>query len=500
MAADKKLLKRWNERKEWILSQDFSFTETQGDQKERISRAQKDYVFFVNTYFPHLASAPTAKFQLDAAKYLIKHKNTRALFEWARGHAKSSHISLFIPLWLKIQPIKQMNVMVLVSKSENAAIRLLGDLQAELEFNELFKKDFGNQVKFGSWADGEFKTADGSLFIALGRGQSPRGIKDRGQRPDYIVVDDIDDDELIRNPKRVGDALEWMLTALIGTMAMGRGRFVMVGNRIGKDSILSRFAERPNIYHTVVNALDKKGLPTWHENYTLDEINELRQLMGERRFQKEYMNNPINEGAVFLRKHITFGKMLPFARYKRLICYTDPSFKNSTTADYKATLLVGITKEGYYHVIKAFVEKTSITEMVEWHYLIHQWINGTAPIYYYMESNFLQDLLLQEFKAEGEKNGLHIPVRGDKRKKPDKFARIEALQPLFERGLVILNEKESQAPGMLQLVEQLMLFEKGSKAHDDAPDALEGAIFILSKRLGQKNATYRVARNVNRKY
>ena len=483
---------RWQRRVEWIMSAEFVLPDTPEVKEGRIARARKDYAYFVETYFPHLASRKCGKFHLDAAKYLKSVDETRALFEWARGHAKSSHLSLLVPLWLKIQHPRLLSVMVLVSKSEEMAIRLLSDLQAELQYNQAYIRDFGEQVKSGSWAEGEFHTADGCLFVALGRGQSPRGLKDRGKRPDYIVIDDIDDDELIRNPKRVSDALEWVLTALAGTMAMGRGRFVMVGNRIGKDSILSRFSQRPGIYHTTVNALDKKGLPTWPENYTPDEIRKMREFIGERRFQKEYMNNPINEGAVFQRKHIRFGPMLDLKQYKTLICYTDPSFKNSVTADYKSTMLVGKTPDGIFHVIKAFADQTSVTQMVAWHYTVMDFIQGKVPVMYYMEANFMQDLLLDEFKAVGNITGNQIPIRGDQRSKPDKFARIEAMSPLFERGLVMLNQKEIDTPGMIILEEQLLMFEKGSRSHDDAPDALEGAIWLLSKRSRSSDAPFRM--------
>ena len=491
---------RWRQRVEWILSTEFLLPDTPEVKDSRVARARRDYAFFVETYFPHLAHKKCGKFHLTAARYLISHNDTRALFEWARGHAKSSHLSLLIPLWLKIQQPRQLSVMVLVSKSEDMAVRLLSDLQAELQYNQAFIRDFGSQVKAGSWSEGEFRTSDGCLFVALGRGQSPRGLKDRGKRPDYIVIDDIDDDELIRNPRRVGDALEWALTALAGTMAMGRGRFVMVGNRIGKDSILSRFAERPGIYHTCVNALDRNGLPSWPENYTPDEIRRMREFIGERRFQKEYMNNPINEGAVFQRKHIQFGKILDLKQYRTLICYTDPSFKNSATADYKATLLVGKTPTGEFHVIKSFVDQTSVTNMVAWHYLIVDYVEGRVPVLYYMEANFMQDLLLDEFKTVGSITGQQIPIRGDARSKPDKFARIEAMSPLFERGLVLLNEREKDSPGMITLIDQLLMFEKGSRSHDDAPDALEGALWLLSKRTRSSDAPFKMGLRESRRF
>jgi len=497
---NKELWNRWVDRVQWINSKDFTFPESEQSKTLRIERAQKDYAFFVETYFPHLATKKCGKFHLDAAQRLIKNNDIRALFEWARGHAKSSHLSLLIPLWLKIQNPRKLSVMVLVSKSEDMAIRLLSDLQAELQYNRAFINDFGVQVKTGSWTEGEFRTSDGCLFVAVGRGQSPRGLKDRGKRPDYIVIDDIDDDELVRNPRRVGDALEWVLTALAGTMAMGRGRFVMVGNRIGKDSILSRFAERPGIQHTVINALNKNGLPSWPENYTSEEIRKIREFIGERRFQKEYMNNPINEGAVFLRKHIRYGKMLDLKHYKTLISYTDPSFKNSSTSDYKATILVGKTNNGEFHILKAFADQTSVTNMVGWHYTIMDFVAGRVPVLYYMEANFMQDLLLDEFKTVGNITGSHIPIRGDHRAKPDKFARIEAMSPLFERGLILLNEKEKDSPGMMVLVDQLLMFEKGSKTNDDAPDALEGAVWILSKRTRTSDAVYKFGKRESRKF
>jgi len=497
---NKELQLRWQNRVQWILSQTFRITDSLEEKQRRIGRARRDYQFFVDTYFPHLATKKCGKFQLDAASYLLKNFDTRALFEWARGHAKSSHLSLMIPLWLKIQDPRQLNVMILVSKSEDMAVRLLADLQAELQYNQAFKEDFGEQVSKGSWADGEFHTTDGCLFVALGRGQSPRGLRDRGKRPDYIVIDDIDDDEMIRNPRRVGESLDWCLTALSGTMAMGRGRFVMVGNRIGKDSVLSRYAERPGVHHVIVNTLDKKGLPSWGENYTLDEIRKMREFVGERRFQKEYMNNPITEGTVFKEKDIRYGAMLDLKAYKTLICYTDPSFKNSATADFKATILLGKTPQGYYHVLKAFADQCTVTTMVSWHYQVMSFVDGRVPVLYYMESNFLQELLLDEFKKVGIIASHQIPIRGDLRKKPDKFARIEALQPLFERGMFIFNEKEKESPGMMVLKDQLLMFERGSRAHDDAPDALEGGTWILSQRTRSSDARYVSGARENRHY
>lgn len=90
--------------------------------------------------------------------------------------------------------------MVLVGKSEDNANTLLADVQAELQYNQRYINDFGEQYNSGSWEEGEFVTKDGTAFFARGRGQSPRGLRYRSHRPDYIVIDDLDDDELCENP------------------------------------------------------------------------------------------------------------------------------------------------------------------------------------------------------------------------------------------------------------------------------------------------------------
>lgn len=479
MKVSKDSLKRWQAHctkvQQLTVLNGFESAEVKA---ERIAKAKSDYQFFVEYYFPHYAKNKCGNFQIEAANEVARNKKMRALFEWARGHAKSTHFDLMIPLWLKIK--NEVNVMILVGKSEDNAKTLLGDLQAELQFNQRYIHDFGEQINLGSWEDGKFITKDNKAFFALGRGQSHRGLRYRQSRPDYIVVDDLDDDELVQNENRVTKMLDWILEALFNTMDMGQGRFVFVGNRISKNSVLANFAKVPGIYHTVINALDERGNPSWHEKYTKEDIQQVVDTIGTRRAQKEFFNNPITDGSVFKLKDIRFKQIEPLASYRYIVCYTDPSFKSGAKSDYKATVLFGKNKTGEFHLLKAFVYQTTVKEMVKWHYEIQAEYGSQAPISYYMESNFLQDILFDEFTKMGDETGLHIPIKGDSRNKPDKFQRIENIQPLFERGLIYFNETEKENQSTKKLIEQLLMFEKGSRFHDDGPDAIEGAVWMLN--------------------
>ena len=117
-------MQRWSKTSEaWI-----PVGETKQEQKKRIAKAIRDYSFFVRTYFPDIARTPCGKFHIEAAKYILNSPHARAVFEWARGHAKSTQLGVFVPMWLMIQPTLQFHTLVYVSKSEDAAKQLLSDL------------------------------------------------------------------------------------------------------------------------------------------------------------------------------------------------------------------------------------------------------------------------------------------------------------------------------------------------------------------------------------
>lgn len=471
--------------------------EEKNTQRLRIQKAKTDYAFFVSYYFPHLAKAPCAQFQISNANQTKSKPRLKRVVQWARGHAKSTHFGVFIPLWLKVQDSKDFNFMVLVGKSQNLACEHLGNLQAELQNNQRYIHDFGEQLQLGTWEDGRFSTKDDCSFVALGRGQSPRGLLYKGNRPDYIVLDDVDDDEIVLNPKRMRKLEDWTLEALYPAMAYGRGRFIAVGNKIHKESLIARIENNPEFETTKVNALDKNGAPSWPENYSLEEINSMIAVMGERRAQKELFNNPsISEGEIFKADHIQHKPMLPLNKYSQLVAYCDPSFKNSATSDFKAVVLVGRTKNEF-HIIDSLIRRCSVSEMANYFFDLQDSMPSSINCEFWIEANFAQDLLLQEFEKIEKSRNTILLLRKDTRKKPDKFGRIENLSPLFERKMVYFNEKNKYKSDFSTLQDQLLSFERGSRTPDDGPDALEGALYILSKGIANNRNTYRIGKIKN---
>jgi len=488
----KKIQQEWQEHCRQIqsITDTKSLVRESSVQKEqRIRRLQKDYAAFCEYYFPHflqlrdkvtgevIRTIHNAPFHNAAANKVKNTPNLKAVFKWPRGHAKSTHMDIFTPLWLMFQPKRLINFMVLVGKSEDSANRLLGDIQAELQYNKRIIADFGKQMSMGSWTEGEFSTKEGVYFLACGRGQSPRGLRKREARPDYIVIDDLDDDELCRNERRVRELTDWVKEALFGALDVGRGRFII-----------------KSVHVSTIYAVDNEGNPVWREKWTKEEAQEYADFVGYRAWNKEMMHNPIVEGTVFKQEWIKYAKRPAWWEFDELVLYIDPSWKSKKTNDTKAAKLWGKCRSQLWH-LRAFVRKASVAELVRWCYDLYEWSLGIGlPIRFMMEASFMQDIILDDFTVEGNLRGFQLPITGDMRKKPDKFQRVEAISPLWERGFVYYDISQKEDPDMQAGVEQTLAFEKGMAGNDDAPDADEGAIYILQRNTRQQMFSPRFGR------
>jgi hypothetical protein len=490
----KKALQRWDTHCTTVSNDTVvDATETQAQQLARISRLRKDYSQFVSYYFPHWCTDKTtgritasARFHVEAANTIKNNRTLVAVFQWARGHAKSTHMDVFIPMWLMTQEERTINVMVLVGKSQENACTLLSDIQAELQFNQRYINDYGTQYDFGHWLNGEFVTQSGVAFFARGRGQSPRGLRYRDARPDYIVIDDLDDDELCLNEDRVKKMTRWVQEALFGCFGAAGGRFIMVGNLISKTSVLANIAAIEGAYLTRVNVRDKNGQPSWPALWTEERIRQKETFMSYASFQKEYMNNPITEGAVFNELH--FEKIPPLKRFPLLACYGDPSPSNNTNRSnsMKAVWLAGFL-DGRFYIIDGRVDRVTNAQFVDWFYDINAGVPQGVQVYNLIENNTLQDPFYQQvfipMFMERAKAGKSINIAPDERKKPDKFSRIEGnLEPLNRQQRLILNADKKDDPHFRRLEEQFLLLTPRLSAPADGADCIEGAVWWLQRK------------------
>lgn len=469
-------------------------SETSAEQAARIKRLERNYKDWFQYYFPNYASVPCSWFHIKAADMIIRNPVIYLLLVWFRGAAKSVHVCMGIPLNLMIVK-KDLHFMVLIGLNERKANRLLSDIQAQLIYNQRLINDYGKLFKFGDWSEGDFSTTTGVRFTSLGMGQDPRGLREGEHRPDYIVIDDVDTKKRSRNPMLVREAIEYITNDIMGLFGKGCKRLILANNLAFKTGVMAGMIKTFHVlrekaaqqlkefrHHIIqVNRTDKNGNPEWPERDTKADLDQERTEYTHRAWESEMMNNPIEDGAIFKAENIQWKPMLPLDEYEALVIRGDLSYKDA--GDFKALRFWG-KKGREYHLIDCFVRQASKREAAIWLYDLFEDLDNRTNklcIKTSIEGLFAQDEFVNDFDDEGDERGWYIDVVADKRPVGNKFDRIESTSSKYERKRVYYNEAKKGSSDFEQGIDQLLAFEKGSGAPDDAPDADHAAFDILDR-------------------
>ena len=255
-------LREWDEFRRGLLNAaTIDDTETIPERRERVLRLEADNEAWFAYYFPNYYKNEPAQFHKKSTTKLFKNKRYYLVRAWSRELAKSARSMMEV---IKLALTGEVKNVLLVSSSQDNAERLLTPFMINFEDNPRIINDYGVQKKPGNWEIGEFITTGGVSFRALGAGQSPRGTRNEAERPDFILIDDIDTDEETRNPERIQKKWEWIEQALIPTVSIsGNYRILFNGNIIAKDCCITRAIEKADDVE-IVNIRDKNGKSSCH--------------------------------------------------------------------------------------------------------------------------------------------------------------------------------------------------------------------------------------------
>ena len=502
--SEKQKLEAWKKFTEGIRNATpIDTSETTHARLERIKHLEANREEWFKYYFSKFAFAEPNQFHINSSDRIFEAydrmaaKGSGKFYQsriWARGLSKSTRrmMEIFYLFFAK----KFRANMLLVSKSEGNALKLLKPYRGHLEANQRIIQDYGKQESIGSWETGEFTTLDGKSFLAVGRKQSPRGSKDEELRVNIIVFDDTDDDELCRNADLVQEAWDWIEQAVIPCVEISRPYFIFFDNNlIAEDSLTKRASLKANDCE-IINIRDASGKSTWWQKNTEEMIEDMFDNLSEASIQKEYYNNPLKTGKSV--PEITWGKCPPLKELPFVVTYTDPSpsnkdhpgQKSGASNSRKAVFIVG-RKGRRYFVYYGFLDMMGSETLIESMYLCRDFVDRQTIEYNYIENNTLQDpVYSQVYLPLIFEMGVHHPkgilsIIPDDRKKLDKWFRIEAtLQPINRRGDLIFNEDEKGNPHMLRLEQHFKSASANSKQLD-GPDCIEGAVKIIDTKLDE---------------
>ncbi len=461
--------------------------ETAEEQEARIKHLLKpenyieyfDYYFGVNSLLD-LADAPSSWFHLEWYLEIFYNPLANQQRRGFRGSAKSTHTNLGNTTHLKEN--NELKFGVLIAKTQDHANNLLSNLQIQLETNERYIKDFGTQVKYGSWADGEFETLDNTCFKALGLNQPFRGLNKNLRRPDFVSMDDLEDRKQAKNIDLTKENIQKLTGDLGKAGQRGRYRRVMCNNYIVRNGIIDGYAEKykksKNFSISTINLCNEQTFePTWHERYTAEECEAIVNDSDYHTSQREDFNNPVEEGKRFKEKWIRFKKSHGNKIWEGLIEFWDLSY--SGEGDYKAGVILSIEK-GRAHVLRVFNRQCDNPEAMNMHYKWQKEFNEKGmSINSYYDGTAAQKIVYEPewLVACEDNNAMSIPepihASGDKHERI-----AHTLTGTFKRGLITFDDKLRDSEDMDKAIEHILAFEKGTKTPDDFLDSLEYCVRV----------------------
>lgn len=478
--------------------------------REKVMDKYGGFEYFVNNYFPHYIKK-SGKSLLH--EYLFKRlpeiirssESESDAIAAPRGEAKSTIVSQLFMLWCVVCGYKKYGLIVMDSIDQ--AYPMLEAIKAELEFNPRLQCDFGEACGQGrTWQMGVIITANDAKLQAAGSGKKIRGLRHGAQRPDLVVLDDIENDEQVSSPEQRDKLQSWLDKTI--TPLGGAGEkldIVYIGTILHYDSVLNRMLNNQfweakkfkaivqwpddmalwdeweeiqrnsgrkaarDFYLANEKAMLAGAVTSWSARSILD-LMTLRAKVGLSAFASEYQNDPLaGDDATFANSIVFWVNRLPDWLFYGSC---DPSLGKAGKSRDPSALLVGgfNRKHGILDVVEAQIKKRVpdriISDIIELQ-KIYKCLAWAIEIVQF------QEFLKTELVKRSAQMGIPIPAIGMK-PTADKLLRIESIQPYMHNGLIRLH------PNQTTLIDQLRHFPRAD--HDDGPDALQMLWALVQKR------------------
>jgi len=519
---------------------------------KRIHRSEVDMLYFFYEYFSEARNpgnpdnlVPTAEVDMDQAPDFhvklsrildsVSNKNRTARIAWAasRGHAKSAYLSNAFPVHEIV--FRKRKMILIISETNAGSKKFIKWVANQLKYNLKLRDDFGvllHEQKTRNEKDSEeaFLTTTGIKMEATSLGTQIRGFRNGSQRPDLIILDDLESRDSNNTAELRQKAKDWLNQDLMPAYDPTQTAVIFMGTLVHHDSLLNYVLNErrdfiKNKFPAIVSMPERMDLwaeferiyreydpteeelaemetadeekPTPNARAALEYFEENREEMekgvevlwpsrfpitqlmlekvnyGTKAFNTEFMNNPIDEESqLFKPETFCYYENIEFTP-KKYDLYMGVDFAmGKERGDYSAVVTVAKHKStGKIYVVDAWGDRVHPDVFLR---VILNKVKIYQPSRIAAESQMAQEFFIDTLKRELQLEGYPAHSRVTKiQQRSRKELRIEALLQIIENGTLVFNRNHTL------LLEQ---FERyGSRWHDDLPDALEMAVSI-SKR------------------
>ena len=303
-----------------------------------------------------------------------------------RGHAKSTAITLCYTIAMLC--FRQARFVMIVSDTETQASAFVDGIKRHFTTNDDLKAMFGvSKIVKDSVSDIIVEFDDGQQFrvIAKGSGQSLRGALWDDRRPDLVVCDDLENDEIVMNKERREKFRKWFSGALVPMMSK-KGRLRVVGTILHADALLERLMPKAHARGVTTNLLSihsdpkkvwltakykahdpKMETALWPENKGIDWLKQEKQTYIEAGeldlWAQEMLNVPLDEAsAPFQRRDFVAAEEKDLDRTFNYYIGTDFALREDQKSDYTSFVVGAVDETGNLFIVHVTRERADILE------------------------------------------------------------------------------------------------------------------------------------------
>jgi predicted phage terminase large subunit-like protein len=419
-----------------------------------------------------------------------------------RGHAKSTAISYSYVMAAVL--FRQAKYVILISDTEGQAVQFLGDIKKELLLNEDLRSLFGvKSFEKDSESDVIVRMDDGHRFriTAKGSEQRIRGSKWAGQRPDLIIGDDLENDEIVMNDDRREKFRNWLVKAVLPSRDPVKGKVRLVGTILHLDSFLARVTPLEGMRMSVTDGFKVTSTNTrtmwkgvlykahlgnnpyeirgqedilWSSRFTKDyfiqEYESAKEIGHQDGYFQEYLNRPIDESLAVFRKgdfvEASKEELDAIASGRKPLLYyigTDLAITLDARSDYTVFHVVGMDSEGMMYHIDTIRDRFDAIQIVNMMLALQ---NRYQPQWFAVEKEQIARTLNAYIQQAMLATGTFMNFVPDLTPHTDKRARAASIIARFRAKGVRFDKS---APYYPTLEAEFLAFDRGIK--DDQVDA-----------------------------
>ena len=435
--------------------------------------------------------AATPKFHKEIWE-LVTSNSKQVAIAAPRYHAKSTAVTHAYTLASVL--FRESRYVLIVSDTVTQAVQFLGDIKKELLENDDLRSLFGvKEFPKDTEDDLIVEMEDGWTFRIQAKGseQKLRGLKWANLRPDLIIGDDMENDEIVMNKDRRQKFKRWFYGALIPCVS-STGKIRIVGTILHLDSLLENLMPASQLAsHRGVKSLIKEDLKEYSSNvlpwrsvkyrahtddfksllwpemksateFRMQKDDYVRQGLADV-YSQEMLNIPLDITDTFFKK-TDFVPIKPEDEKKNLVYYAacDLAVSQSQKADYSAFVVGGMDEDGRLyckHVIKQRMDALEIVDTILMIQKIYK------PVLFGLEQGTIQKAIGPYLNEEMLKRGEFINTVLLK-PSGDKLTRARSIQARMRSGACKFDKDAEWYQGF---EDELLRFPRDK--HDDQVDA-----------------------------